>query len=245
MNTTRDPSFDLELATAGLLHDLRNIIGVAKGLARHAAQLIENGRAQEAISMLRRIDQTTTKGTELCGDVLECSRRNVSGHAVPLAGEDVDVVALTREQLALTSTFVREHGATIDLFVGVEVARCRTHRRSLERVLSNLLQNAVRYGAGRPIDVHVTGNVRGTVLIVRDRGTGIPPATLSRLFAPYGSKGQVDVCFERFGLGLWIVRSLVESLGGTIHVVSQPELGTAVSVFLPADRAIALPATGS
>jgi OmpR family two-component system sensor histidine kinase YxdK len=70
-------------------------------------------------------------------------------------------------------------------------------------------------------------------MTVRDQGQGIPTGVLERMFDPYACGGADDVCFERFGLGLWIVRTLVESLGGALHVASEVGRGTAVTVCFP------------
>lgn len=56
------------------------------------------------------------------------------------------------------------------------------------------------------------------MVIVRDHGRGIPRASLEKLFAPYRGADDEDRCFERFGLGLWIVRNLAHSLGGWLAV---------------------------
>lgn len=105
---------------------------------------------------------------------------------------------------------------------------------ALDQVASNVLSNAIKFGAGGVVDVRVARENGEAVLSVRDGGPGISPEDQARIFEP----------FERavrrretggFGLGLWITRNLVEALGGTIRVASEPGRGTEFTVRLPLD----------
>src|ERR1700760_4006278 len=134
-----DSKSALELTAEGIVHDVRGCMSVAKALAQQARRLIETGRLEEASAMLQRIDRAASNGADLCGDVLECSRRN--GHAaLQLALADVDLVALVREQVALFASC--QCGPAVEFLATDGCVPVRTHPRSIERVLSNLLQNA-------------------------------------------------------------------------------------------------------
>ncbi len=132
-----------------------------------------------------------------------------------------------REALALFD----DGDAAIDLDAPKAVF-VTSHRRSIERVVLNLLRNAVYYGQGRRIEVRVRAARSRVQLTVRDRGRGISPECLERLGEPYRS-GDGAMQFERFGLGLWIVRRLAESIGAPVRVASQVGAGTAVTIALP------------
>jgi signal transduction histidine kinase len=108
----------------------------------------------------------------------------------------------------------------------------RWDRLRLDQIVSNLVENAIRYGAGRPIDVVVEGDEASARLVVADRGIGIAPDDQRRIFerferavSPHQGGG--------LGLGLWIVRQIVEALGGTIGVASRPSAGATFTVVLP------------
>ena len=102
----------------------------------------------------------------------------------------------------------------------------------IAQIVTNLLSNACKYGAGKPIAIAVEGAGDLARLSVRDQGIGIPPTELDRIFE----------CFDRavsarhyggLGLGLYITRQVVEAHGGTIKVDSQPGAGATFSVELP------------
>jgi signal transduction histidine kinase len=110
----------------------------------------------------------------------------------------------------------------------------RWDRQRLNQVATNLVSNAVKYGQGRPVLIRVNAdNVRPIArLEVIDGGLGIPPELHGRIFEPFkraATNGQHD----GLGLGLYIVRSIVQQLGGSVHVDSRPGEGATFVVELP------------
>lgn len=126
---------------------------------------------------------------------------------------------------------VREDDADIRIQLAEDLPLVRGDAAQLERVFSNLLDNAVRFSPrGRP--VRITGGVGPSVVTVRviDEGPGVPPAQRSRVFEPFvssrGGRGGA-------GLGLAICRGFVEASGGHIHLQSSSGHETAFAVSLP------------
>jgi signal transduction histidine kinase len=111
----------------------------------------------------------------------------------------------------------------------------------LEQVVVNLLSNAARYGAGKPVHVCVREEAQAALLSVRDEGIGIPPDVLPRLFGRF-ERGVPVTNYGGLGLGLYISRNIVEAMGGRIQVQSAPGQGATFTVVLP--RGL-LGATGS
>ena len=108
-------------------------------------------------------------------------------------------------------------------------------RLKLEQVLGNLISNALKYGAGRPVAVRVRADDATAVVEVEDQGNGIAPEDQARIFGRFerASDGHKK---ESLGLGLYIVRSLVEAHGGTIGVRSATGRGSTFAVTLPRKR---------
>ena len=105
-------------------------------------------------------------------------------------------------------------------------------RSRMDQVISNLLSNAVKYGAGAPIRIrleHLDGDVE---LTVQDHGIGIPREARQRIFDRF-ERLVSDRNYGGFGLGLWIVRQIVETHGGAIGVSSSPGQGSLFKVSLP------------
>jgi PAS domain S-box-containing protein len=105
----------------------------------------------------------------------------------------------------------------------------------LEQVVTNLLTNAIKYGAGAPVDLEVDNVGAQATLIVRDRGIGVSSENQARIFDRF-HRVNTDKNVNGFGIGLWIVRRIIEAHGGRIRVDSQPGVGATFTVDLPMTR---------
>jgi signal transduction histidine kinase len=102
----------------------------------------------------------------------------------------------------------------------------------LEHVAQNLVDNAVKYGQRRPIEIELLRRGPDALLCVRDHGIGIAPSDLERIFERF-ERAVSPRQYGGLGLGLWIVRQIVEGLGGQISVDSVPGQGACFTVALP------------
>jgi PAS domain S-box-containing protein len=104
-----------------------------------------------------------------------------------------------------------------------------------DQLVTNLISNAVKYGGGEPVEVTVRedGSADLVHLEVRDHGPGIDPSMLERIFQPFQRGVTGDSRIPGLGLGLYVVKMIVESHGGTVRVDSQPGRGSCFTVQLP------------
>ena len=160
----------------------------------------------------------------------------------------LDVSRLARERLTLNyantdlGAVVRD--VVLRLAPDAAAARCPVtldlaeplHGRwdpdRLDQVVTNLVANAIKYGAGAPIRVVATGDDRQVRLSVRDQGIGISPADHQRIFERF-ERAVSPHNYGGLGLGLWIVRRIVEAFGGSVQVESTPGQGSLFTVELP------------
>lgn len=167
--------------------------------------------------------------SDLIGDLLDVSR--ISSGQMKLHWEPVDLAAVVREvgaRLEPEATRV-ESSLTWDVPEGLML---RSDRMRLEQVAENLLTNAIKYGAGKPIHVRLEASPERVTLSVKDQGIGISPEHQARIFERF-ERAVSERNYGGLGLGLYITRTIVEALGGTIRVDSQPGQGACFTVELP------------
>jgi signal transduction histidine kinase len=167
-----------------------------------------------------------------------------------LVHELLDVTRLTRgapslelEQVDLRALVQR---VVTDLQPELERAKCDVRLHSptpvqgtwdsnrVEQVVTNLLANAMKFGAGKPIDVALARIGDRAQLSVHDRGIGIEPERQARIFERF-ERAVSASHYGGLGLGLYICRRIVEAHGGSIRVESQPGAGATFVVELPLD----------
>ncbi|MGH7310986.1 MAG: ATP-binding protein [Candidatus Rokuibacteriota bacterium] len=109
---------------------------------------------------------------------------------------------------------------------------------ALDRVVKNLVSNAIKYSpAGSPVTLSARRRAADVEITVADEGAGIAPEALAHIFEPYYRAGDATRTAPGLGLGLAVVKALVEAQGGTITVASAPGRGTRVTLALPPARA--------
>ncbi len=226
-----------------LSHELRTPLQAIIGFSELLGTLELPPARREAA--LDHIDAAAHHVLDLVGDVLDLAR--LEARALPLAPGTVDLGALVHDVLDLLEPLAARRGIRLgtDLPVAGEPT-ARADPRRVRQVLINLVTNGVRHN-------HVDGWVRveardadpgdgdGTVLAVADGGPGIPPSLVPRLFEPFAQLGGTDGddAGGGTGLGLALVRGLVEAMEGTVTVESTPGAGTTVTVGLPRATAAA------
>jgi signal transduction histidine kinase len=166
---------------------------------------------------------------DLINDLLDVARIRKGQIEVRLAEGDLaqmvrDVASSFEEQVALA-------GCTMDLRVDGPIEACWDRVR-VEQIVTNLLSNAIKYGPGKPVEVRVQADTDSAEISVRDYGIGIAPEHLERIFVRFERAVSADH-YGGLGLGLYIVRQIVEALGGSIRVISEPDLGSTFTVMLP------------
>ena len=215
-------------------HELRNPVTVVKGTADLLSRAVPDGTLDERQRrLLRNITQAADRLVALTDDLLDISRIQVD--QLQLQPEHVDLRQLVndvasryREQLA------ERHRLELDL----PAAPCPivADASRLEQVLVNLLANAVKYSPdGGAIAVALRHEDAGALILVRDKGIGLPPGAAETIFTPF-DRGANARGIPGMGLGLSICRSIVERHGGRIWAESGGEgCGTTLSVWLPDD----------
>ena len=191
----------------------------------------ETGPLSPALqTRLRNIDRTAGRLNALVGELLDVTR--IHAGRLRLEREEVDLGCLVRD---VADRFRQNAPPTAGalLVEAPEPVVGRWDRTRLEQVVTHLLSNAIKYGAGRPVHLRVEASAGGPArLVVRDEGIGIPPENLPRLFGRF-ERAVSERHYGGLGLGLYITRQIVEALGGGVSVRSAPGAGATFTVELP------------
>jgi signal transduction histidine kinase len=149
--------------------------------------------------------------------------------------EEVDLTSIIAEAAASLEDEARQTGSTIEM--RGEPVRGYWDRLRVSQVVTNLLANAVKYGAGKPVEIEFGPRGGGARLVVRDHGIGIEPADQPQIFERF-ERAVSSRNYGGLGLGLYIVKRIVEAHGGSISVESKPGEGSAFVVELPLRPAV-------
>jgi PAS domain S-box-containing protein len=220
---------------ATVAHELRNPVSPLIFQLRLAIDKTEQmSSANEPIapdwvqSQLRRMEQRLHRLLETLDRLLDVSR--LSTGRIDLQPEPVNLGFAVREVLG---SFDAELAvARCELrFVERRVATGSWDRVRLEQICRNLVSNAIRFGAGRPIEVVINADEDFATLEVRDHGVGIAPDQQARIFERF-ERGR-EQRSGGFGIGLWVVKNICAAMGGTISVESELGEGARFTVMLP------------
>ncbi len=149
--------------------------------------------------------------------------------------EDVDLAEVTREVGARMTSELSRSGSSLRTTTDAKVVG-HWDRARLDQVVTNLLSNAIKFGLGKPIDLSVTGANNVATLVIRDRGIGIPADMQAHVFEPFERAVSMRH-YGGLGLGLYIVRTILDGLGGTVTVEGEPGQGSTFTLTLPQSRA--------
>jgi signal transduction histidine kinase len=167
--------------------------------------------------------------TLLINSLLDVS--SITAGRLVLEREDVDLAQLVREVIEREEDALAEARCEVRLEAPAPAVG-RWDRLRLDQVVTNLVSNAMKFGAGKPIRVAV-GIDGGTArVVVEDEGIGISAEAQARIFERF-ERAVSGRNFGGLGLGLWISRQIVQQSGGRIGVESQPGAGARFTVELP------------
>jgi PAS domain S-box-containing protein len=184
-------------------------------------------RVTERVAILRR---QARRLAALIEEMLDVSRISLTGLSLRL--EETDLAAVVHDVVERQRPLASSAGC--ELCVSLECDACTGYwdRLRLEQLVGNLLSNAIKYGAGRPVELIVTGDAEQVTLVVADQGIGIDEHAQERIFERF-ERAVSATNYGGFGLGLWLVREVARALEGSVRVDSRPGAGARFTVDLP------------
>jgi PAS domain S-box-containing protein len=225
----------------GIAHDFNNLLG---GIVAQAQLALEKpATGSHPNEELQAISDSALRGSEIVRELMIYAGKET---AVPGLA---DVSQIVKEMLALLKVSVSKH-ARLETDLGQNLPAVRANPAQLRQIVMNLITNAsdaigerdgvIRVATstlkqGRDTSTQTAEQSEGGLhvqLVVSDTGRGIPQEIQARVFDPFFSTKSAGR-----GLGLAVVGGIVRSLGGAIHLQSEPGRGTTVQVLLPSAEA--------
>ena len=225
---------------ATLAHELRNPLAPV----RNAVQILRlKGPPSLEVQWAREvIDRQVQQMTRLIDDLMDVSR--ITRDKIELRKENVELGAILQSAVETSRPLIDASGHAMVVSLPTQPIYLNADSTRMAQVFSNLLNNAAKYSekSGR-IDLSVKSDGDEVVVFIRDQGIGIPPEMLPRIFDLFT---QVDRSLERahggLGIGLTLVRRLIEMHGGTITAQSDGSgRGSTFIVRLPIAAALPTP----
>jgi signal transduction histidine kinase len=216
-----------------IAHELRSPLTSVKGFSATLLRRWERFSDDQKRLMIETIEADADRVTRLISELLDVSR--IDAGRLQIRPQQVDVAAVFERHVerAVATGHARER-FVVDVSPGLPAAWADPDR--LDQILANLVENALRHGAGRvTLAAHPCPDApqEHVELLVSDEGEGIPADQRPLVFARFwhgsgrGSGGST-------GLGLYVVKGLIEAHGGTIHAESAPSGGAQFRFSLPA-----------
>ncbi|HYH95175.1 GAF domain-containing protein [Hyalangium sp.] len=210
-------------------HDLRNPLGaitMAAGLLQ-----ISPGLTEKQLKAAQRISSSCERATRLIRDFLDFTQARL-GNGIPLKRRAMDLVDVTHH---VVDEVLQAHPERQVHLEPSGACNGEWDPDRIAQVLTNLVGNALAYSPpGTPVSVRTRTEPGSALLEIHNQGTPISPELLPRLFEPL-TRGTPTVGQQSrsIGLGLYIVREIVQGHGGTVDVASSMETGTTFTVRLP------------
>lgn len=217
-------------------HELRspmNALALQVAVLEHMADKTGGPVADEVRRLRRTVERYVKRATVL----LDVTRIN-SGE-LKLACRPVDVRELVDTVVAAHAAEAAFHGSRLTARVDGRITG-HWDAHMVEQVLDNLVNNAIKYGGGTPVEISATSEGGSVRFLVTDGGPGIDEQQHAKIFDKFERVVATSAYQSGFGLGLWIVGRMVAAHRGRIDVQAGPQGGTVFAVTLPVDAEAAI-----
>lgn len=199
-----------------------------------AVQCLRKGKvpASQQPKVFDMIEREDRRLSRFVSELLELGR--IQSGQLQFEYQQVDLGDVIRQVATRLRPEIGCSGSPLSITVDGQIVG-EWDKARVEQIVTNLLTNALKFGMGKPIELTARARNGHAQLLVRDQGMGISHENLERIFKPF-ERGVSVRHYGGLGLGLHIVKTLVEGLGGSISVESEPGVGSTFTIQLPRGR---------
>jgi signal transduction histidine kinase/PAS domain-containing protein len=178
------------------------------------------------------VERQDRRLSQFVGQLLDLGR--IRAGRLELEYESVDLVEVVRDATTRLGSDLARSGSSLSVRAPARVVG-QWDRSRMDQVVTNLVSNAMKFGRGQPIEIELEAAKGWARLVVRDHGIGTSEEVRARAFQPF-ERGVSLRHYGGLGLGLYIVKTIVDALGGFVDAESAAGRGTAMMVTLPQAR---------
>jgi two-component system cell cycle sensor histidine kinase PleC len=220
---------------ATMSHELRTPLNIILGYNELLLDVEMSHPNPEQVAILQRVGKSARELFELITAMLDVSR--LEAGRMPVAVKTVQVAALMKEVETETREVREQTPLEFSWHSEPQLPLLSTDPIKLKVVLKNLIGNAIKFTPTGGVTVHARPREAGVEICVADTGVGIAPEDLPTIFEPFRQGVQTQTQLHSgVGLGLYIVRRMLELLGGTVTVESTVGCGSTFHVWVPQHR---------
>jgi signal transduction histidine kinase len=214
-------------------HDLRNPLTIIYTTADLITEELKEKTSEETIEFLEMIKQSSKFMRDLIEELLDVSIIDSGNLSICL--EPVDIMELIRNNVSLNRVIAGRKQITVEFNPLNDLPMFQLDRKKIEQVLNNLISNAIKYSYPQSRVVIDSKCEEGNLIIsVHDTGQGIPSSEMNKLFKPFQKMSVKTTSGESStGLGLVIVRKIIEAHHGKVWAESHLNIGTTFNISLP------------
>jgi signal transduction histidine kinase len=204
-----------------IVHDLRTPLAVINGCMEMLRATLSGKELGVVSGMLQLAERSSERLLVLVEDLLEAGRQETTAGA--LASQPVDLARVLRHAVAEAGIVARQAGIDLDLALPPDLPQPQGDKVQLQRVMGNLLDNAVSYTpAGGWVRVSARAGEDEVEVSVTDNGPGVPPEHRDKIFNRFTRVPGAEGRRQGFGLGLYFCSLVVDAHGGRIWVEPGP-----------------------
>jgi PAS domain S-box-containing protein len=211
---------------AMLTHDLKNPLATVLGFA----ELLEEPRRRDRPAILRSLQAAATRALGIANNFLDYTQ--IESGTLELRPEAAQLNLIVDDVVDFQGPAAKARGVSLETLLANDLPELMLDESLFGRALTNLVSNAIKFSPqGGRVTVETAHRGGGVVVTVRDRGPGIAPADRGKLFQRFGLHSKLGKTGT--GLGLFIVKSVVDAHGGEVDLECPAEGGAVFRISLP------------
>ena len=217
-------------------HEFKTPLTVINAAIQAMELICKNELSEKTKNFINKIRQNSFRQLRLVNNLLDITR--INGGSIKFNKKNLDIVFITKSIIESVNLYALQKNIQLSFITSIDQKIISIDEEKYERILLNVLSNAIKFTPhGKSINVSLSIKSGYICVKIQDCGVGIPKDKQKIIFERFG---QVDSSLTRqsegTGIGLSLVKKLVEALGGSISVKSKVGIGSTFTILLPAEK---------